>query len=560
MGKRGKNKKGRKTRQTDWNNDDVEMGLQPLRKGQKGQKNQRAKKAKQNNKNFHLKKGILNSVIGEDDDGMGCDQDAPKIKKRGKELLKKLLIKSSGSDSAAGWHKITINEAAKFQKVDLLQAIAMNIDVPLAPICYEVKAKRDVAFYVERPNAAAAIKGLNNRPLTINGQAFKLTIKSKSSPPPQMTMNQEVRNVMKNVMGIRYKPDVKALDMKSFHTDQAFLGEAVYAPLARSAVMNNVIDIIGDNIPDVEAIDFSQNKLPTLEHFSTLADRAERLKILYLSNNRLSDVKELEKIKSLKLVELNVSGNANMEKKFNTREGFVNAIQNILPTLRILDGQELKKLITFDDGPDVEVPLPPTIKKMCKSEAAEPVILQFIQQYFKLYDNEDRSDLLAAYHPEALFSVSSAYPPGSTGHGLAKLTDYQSEARNLLRVVNPGKRLRLLRQGRDEIVSFLNELPKTKHDFNSFTLDVPLATEAVSSFTVTGVFVERTSTKTIVNSTRHFSRTFTLVSHGSGFVIVNESLFVTLATKLQIKVTLIGAIFILTKLFFTFTKGLNLEM
>ena len=53
-------------------------------------------------------------------------------------------------------------------------------------------------------------------------------------------------------MNQRYRVDTKSLDLKSFHSDKAFLGEAVYAPLARTVVLNEVIKIIANKISEVE--------------------------------------------------------------------------------------------------------------------------------------------------------------------------------------------------------------------------------------------------------------------------------------------------------------------
>ena len=49
--------------------------------------------------------------------------------------------------------------------------------------------------------------------------------------------------------------------MKAFHLDEAFAGESFYAPLWRSNIMNKVLTIIIDNIPELSAIDMSENKL-----------------------------------------------------------------------------------------------------------------------------------------------------------------------------------------------------------------------------------------------------------------------------------------------------------
>ena len=87
----------------------------------------------------------------------------------------------------------------------------------------------------------------------------------------------------------RYRNETRALNLSDFVNDPGLVtpsGGYLYAPLSRSSVMSAVVDIICDNIPDVVAIDFSNNKLPTLEHFANLVDRADSLKIIYLANNR----------------------------------------------------------------------------------------------------------------------------------------------------------------------------------------------------------------------------------------------------------------------------------
>ena len=86
--------------------------------------------------------------------------------------------------------------------------------------------------------------------------------------------------------------------MRDFNSDPGLVipasgtGEAaglcgwVYAPLSRTSVMEAVVNIIGDNIPEVVAIDFSNNGLPTLAQFSALAEKATSLKVIYLTNNK----------------------------------------------------------------------------------------------------------------------------------------------------------------------------------------------------------------------------------------------------------------------------------
>ena len=105
---------------------------------------------------------------------------------------------------------------------------------------------------------------------------------------------------------------------------------------------------------------------------------------------------------------------------------------------------------------------------------------------FNVYDQDDRAALKDAYHPFAMFSMSAAYPPGTTSHGTSRLTHYQVDARNLKLILQPKKRMSFLKQSNDVVVSFLNDLPKTKHDLNSVSLDVPFSSERLITATVTG--------------------------------------------------------------------------
>ena len=95
---------------------------------------------------------------------------------------------------------------------------------------------------------------------------------------------------------------------------------------------------------------------------------------------------------------------------------------------------------------------------------------------FQVYDSGNREPLLNAYHESATMSVLASYPPRRTDE-FEKRTfgEYISRSRNLTRLQNKDVRREKLKSGRLAITSFISELPKTEHDFNSFTLDVPMA-------------------------------------------------------------------------------------
>lgn len=559
------------------------------KKGKNKKKYEKQNRSKKNNEKFVLKKGILNTLTTLDDDdtdmhGSGMIKNlsmdgagAPRVSKSAKQRLKSMVLGQSATDRVEGWHKMSIMVEPALGKPGVspnlvLQAIAMSLSssviagepINFRPFNAQVEKQRELTFIVQRFAVAKAIKdNLNGKSLQLpsSGNLVSFHVKTKPNSAPTVHINDSTLEAIKRVCGSRYRAETRALDLRDFNSDPGLVipasgtGEAtglcgwVYAPLSRTSVMEAVVNIIGDNIPEVVAIDFSNNGLPTLAQFSALAEKATSLKVIYLTNNKLSDISELKKLKYLRgLTELKLSGNK-MQRKFNTQEGFEHAVQSIFPSLRVLDDKALPKLITFDEGDEEDrggagPELPASVKKMCLgagAQAAEGVILQFIQQYFQIYDSDDREPLGAAYHQDALFSLTCSYPPGSASHGSKSLDSYVPHSRNLNKITSASRRLRLLKQGSQEITSFIcYDLPKTSHDLDSFNLDVPLATPAMVSLTLTGSFLERTSRPSVASSTsstsksvKHFARTFNLVPAGSGVVIVNETLHVTLATKCQ---------------------------
>lgn len=55
-----------------------------------------------------------------------------------------------------------------------------------------------------------------------------------------------------------------------------------------------------------------------------------------------------------------------------------------------------------------------------------------------------------------------------------RLDGYLKDSRNLKRVDDPQRRVRLLHQGKVDVVSFLSKLPNTLHDPASLIVDVPV--------------------------------------------------------------------------------------
>jgi nuclear RNA export factor len=366
---------------------------------------------------------------------------------------------------------------------------------------------------VEDQTAAKALKDLDRRIELPDGP--QLVINLDRSTPPNVTLSEDLVNKMMLVMSKRYNAQNKALNLKAFHTDDDFLGDSFFAPLWRSNVMAKVLTIIGDQIPETTAIDLGDNKLLNLDNMNLLKQKAPNVNILHLANNRLREARTLDKIKDLKLIELKLVGNPIVEKLDTS---YVSVVRKMFPTLQFLDDKELPKEIGFDVESEADPSLPETIPKLIKNEAAGAVVLQFLHQFFTLYDSDSRQPLLDAYHEHAMMSMACVGP-------FESLKAYITESRNLTRI-SDSRQHKLLHRGRLQVVSFLSSLPKTQHDPTTFTLDVPFTSEKLMTFTVTGMFKEREAKNAKI---MHFNRCFVVVPHGTGFCIVNEILFISFA-------------------------------
>lgn len=189
------------------------------------------------------------------------------------------------------------------------------------------------------------------------------------------------------------------------------------------------------------------------------------------------------------------------------------------------DGTELPRPIVFDVV-DEAAKVPPSQRMFVADGKAQEIASQFLQQYFTVFDSENRQPLLDAYDEHACFSMTI-----STFHN-NKSNGYLTENRNLFRIYDTVRRQKLLKHGRLPVVSFISEMPRTKHFLDTFTMDIALATQVMMFITITGYFQELDNKEQPI---RHFNRTFIIVPENSGYCIRNEQLHISQPPEAQLK-------------------------
>uniref|UniRef100_A0A3Q2Z8C5 Nuclear RNA export factor 1a n=1 Tax=Hippocampus comes TaxID=109280 RepID=A0A3Q2Z8C5_HIPCM len=369
-----------------------------------------------------------------------------------------------------------IPHGKKYDKKWLLTALQNICSVTYTPVQYHVDHSR-AHFYLDNATAASALHKCSHKITDTDG----------------------------------YK-----LESHFIVTD--LVSQNVEVILNRKTNMEAVIKIIEENIPELTSLNLSNNRIHKLDDLSELVTKVPNLKSLNLSHNELKLDRDLDKVKGLKLVELWLVRNPLCD-LFKDQASYISAMRQRFPRLLKLDGNDLPPPIGFD----VETPtaIPPCKGSYFGSDEIKGLILRFLQQYYSIYDSGDRQPLLDAYHDGASLSITT--PFSNQNPSRSSLGEYHKDSRNLKRVKDSTVRFRLLKHTRLNVVAFINELPKTQHDIASFTIDV-------NTYTVIAVNGKSR------DSTLAFSRVFITVPAGnSGLCIVNDQLFIRMATTEEIR-------------------------
>ncbi|XP_036160033.1 nuclear RNA export factor 2-like [Myotis myotis] len=441
----------------------------------------------------------------------------------GKHLEREM--ENTQDETTERWFKIIIPYGRKYEKTWLMDSIQRHCSVPFTPVEFHY-VKNRAQFFVQDARAAYALKNISYKicdeenwkvAIFVNTSAVPYSVRDKLAP--------EEMEQLKLAMRKRYDASQKALDLRSFLYDPGFAHLDIDIILNRRNCMAATLQVIKENFPELLSLTLRNNKLYQLDGLSDIVQMAPTVKILNLSKNELKSTWELDKIKGLKLEELWLEGNPLCD-TFQSQSTYVSAIRKYFPNLLRLDGQDLPSQIATDiDRPHL---ISPSIKESCeRSDAMKRQVVQFLQQYYVIYDSGDRQSLLGAYHDEACFSLTIPFIQDIAAP--SSLFEYFKDNRNMKNLQDPNLRFQLLKHTNRDIVSSLCVFPKTQHDLNSFLVDMWLQSERMLCFCVHGVFKEVEGRSQ--GSVRAFTRTFiTTPASDSSIFIVNDELFVRDAT------------------------------
>uniref|UniRef100_A0A182NMU6 NTF2 domain-containing protein n=1 Tax=Anopheles dirus TaxID=7168 RepID=A0A182NMU6_9DIPT len=483
----------------------------------------------------------IRAHINEDDEAMGGDTfDGGDLRVRMNNNRKFQRHKRSGSPIPRGvsnsgsnmrkklvpsnttWFEVKIPYGHKYERDFVLRSIQQAISPQTFNPLYYKATESAAIFFVEDFKTAEAIQKLDRTIDTPDGRRMIVLVRNNH---PSSPVNEQLKARMKQAMVKRYNPQTKGLNLEKFHADPDL--SDIFCALFRPPIILAAIDIIAEHIPEIEALNLNDNKLYMLDHLKMMATKMPNLRVLYLARNRIPYVNTLDSLKGLKLVELNLEDNP-LRQRYDDNTLYVSEVRKRFPKIIKLDNIDLPPPISFD-VPEDDMKLPVAKASFLCDNGGADFVRQFLEQYFAIYDSDNRQPLLEAYHEHAMFSLTANTYQQSNQQ---KLGAYMSGNRNLKHKTDLDSRCRSLKHGRLQVVSYLSTLPPTKHDLQTFAVDLTLFTPHMILMTVTGVFKER---KENINAelVRSFQRSLVIVPSAGGFCIRNETVHVTSATRLQ---------------------------
>lgn len=84
-----------------------------------------------------------------------------------------------------------------------------------------------------------------------------------------------------------------------------------------------VVDVMAECVPNLKALNLEGNRLQNFDRLAILSKKFPQLKILYIGENRMRDIHQLDVLKDLKLDELRLAGNPCCTKYRNRTDEYI---------------------------------------------------------------------------------------------------------------------------------------------------------------------------------------------------------------------------------------------
>lgn len=191
----------------------------------------------------------------------------------------------SREDLERQWYKVCIPEGKTSTRDQILNQLQDLVCQPFVAYNYHVD-NNGANFFVQGEQLSSSLRSFNRRITSPVGG--KMQVKTNRIFLPTVIFDDKLREHVKVALSRRYNVETKALNMSLFREDSVLKELGIYLAVSRNEVLNMIMQIIQENIPELVSIDVSSNELFTLEAFKKLSAVCKNVKCVNLSQNKAS--------------------------------------------------------------------------------------------------------------------------------------------------------------------------------------------------------------------------------------------------------------------------------
>ncbi|XP_038955567.1 nuclear RNA export factor 3 isoform X2 [Rattus norvegicus] len=385
-------------------------------------------------------------------------------------------------DTSENWFKVTIPFGIKYDKKWMLNLIQSQCSIPFTPVQFHYE-KMQATFFVDDPNIAFMLKAISDKIRDETDNKISIFISPCDEPHSVTELKSEKMDQKKLTMNQQCDTSQRILNRQRLSFDQDLTTYPTDLVLSPRRYMTPSLNISEEDVTQAN----SEGKM---------------------AKEQASDIEEICAVKS------------SLSTTMPDKSSNINSILELFPKLLSLDGQESCKPALC--GPEDQKTISTYKRSFFESESIKTLVLQFLQQYYFIYDNGDREGLLNAYHADACFSLT--VPFSTMDLSASSVCEYVKYSRSMKVLKDPYMRKQLLKHKKCDIIHFLRALPKTQHDLTSFSVDICFQTEKTLCFSVSGLFKEVEGSSQ--GCFHAFTRIFVATWDNSDLCIINDKLSV----------------------------------
>ncbi|KAM4798729.1 nuclear RNA export factor 3 [Urocitellus parryii] len=429
------------------------------------------------------------------------------------------------------WFKITIPFGIKYEEKWLLNLIQSQCSLPFTPVEFHYE-KMQAQFFVENASIAFALKNIGDKIRDDDNEKISIFVTPSEVPCSIKDLQSEKVEQVKLTMNKQCDASHQALDIQRPPVEPSMADGCNSGPsdshlLLPEDLMTHAIEMAPNprkhmvtslNIPEENKPNLT---LPTYQLVGMMDTMPKDLSIENpnVSKSKVKSAGKMDSGKGLEPEEMCADRNS-LCTTFLDKSNNMNSILELFPKLLCLDGQESPRPTLC--GIEAHKKLPTCKGSFFGSDILKNLVLQFLQQYYLIYDYGDRKSLLGTYHIEACFSLTIPFNPKDPA--LNSFCEYFKYNRDIKKLKD-SYQWKQLKHTKHDILDTLCVLPKTRHDLSSFVVDMWFHTETMLCFSVNGLFKEVEGKSQ--GSVRAFIRTFIAIpGSNSSLCIINDKLFV----------------------------------